>query len=173
MAGPAITPKLRQCPAKRNSSPSKSQAAELPARITVGSRAFFVMAEQTRKHGGGPDKINREQARFDLCGLTFVVVEEPAVATKIDDNNIAARLTERELQIAILVATGDAVKRIAFKLGITEWTVKEYLRRIFAKLHVRSQAAMVYQCADLFRRLNQEGRLPLPTSISNDVRLDA
>ena len=35
------------------------------------------------------------------------------------------------------------------KLHISEWTVSTHLRRIFAKLGVRSRAAMVYRCAPL------------------------
>jgi len=57
--------------------------------------------------------------------------------------------TERELRIATLVAMGRLNKQIADQLHISEWTVSTHLRRIFAKLGVRSRAAMVYRCAPL------------------------
>jgi DNA-binding CsgD family transcriptional regulator len=160
MAGPAITPCTCTDQSKRKQPPLHRQAAESLARMTVGDRSFCIVAAPGTNRNVDDSLVSGEQARFRLCGRTFMIVEEPA--TKImngDNDDIAVRLTERELQIAMLVAKGDPVKRIAYKLGITEWTVKEYLRRIFAKLRVRSQAAMVYQCADLFRRLGQEGRL--------------
>ena len=52
-------------------------------------------------------------------------------------------LSPREREIARMVADGYPNKTIAAVLGISSWTVSTYLRRIFAKLDVRSRAAMV------------------------------
>lgn len=52
-------------------------------------------------------------------------------------------LTPRELQIALLVAQGRINKQIAYQLNLSEWTVSSYLRRVYAKLGVRTRAAMV------------------------------
>ena len=60
-------------------------------------------------------------------------------------------LTERELQIAALVAQGLSNKKVATHLCISEWTVATHLRRIFMKLQVDSRAAMVYKCASLIQ----------------------
>jgi len=69
---------------------------------------------------------------------------------------IAQLLSERELQIATLVALGQANKQIAHRLHISEWTVASYLRRIFAKLGVDSRAAMVFRCAALIQLLQSD-----------------
>ncbi len=61
-------------------------------------------------------------------------------------------LTERELQIATLVAHGWSNKQAAVHLAISEWTVATHLRRIFMKLQVDSRAAMVYKCAGLIQQ---------------------
>ena len=74
---------------------------------------------------------------------------EVAAATPDEGVNPAEVLTERELEIATLVALGRPNKQIAAQLQISEWTVSTHLRRIFAKLSVRSRAAMVYVCASL------------------------
>jgi DNA-binding CsgD family transcriptional regulator len=66
-------------------------------------------------------------------------------------------LTERELEIAILVALGRQNKQIAKQLNISEWTVSTHLRRIFTKLGVGSCAAMVYRCSSLINRNLQSG----------------
>jgi DNA-binding CsgD family transcriptional regulator len=52
-------------------------------------------------------------------------------------------LTQRELQVAVLVCKGLGNKQIADRLRLSEWTVSSYLRRIFVKLCVRTRAAMV------------------------------
>jgi DNA-binding NarL/FixJ family response regulator len=52
-------------------------------------------------------------------------------------------LSPREQEIARMVACGLPNKAIAAVLEISAWTVGTYLRRMFAKLHVTSRAAMV------------------------------
>jgi DNA-binding CsgD family transcriptional regulator len=97
-----------------------------------------------------------EVARFNLNGLTLAVVEDcDRDKSAAEAREIIARLTQRELQIAAMVAQGDATKNIAYKLRISEWTVGTHLRRIFAKLHVDNRAAMVYRCAPLIKNVDQ------------------
>jgi DNA-binding CsgD family transcriptional regulator len=52
-------------------------------------------------------------------------------------------LSPREQEIARMVAQGYPNKTIAAVLEISSWTVSTHLRRVFAKLGVRSRAAMV------------------------------
>lgn len=91
--------------------------------------------------------------------IQFRVGGQQCAIVKIDhpsDANglaLADLLTERELQIAALVASGRPNKQIASQLHISEWTVSTHLRRIFMKLGVDSRAAMVYRCASLIQQL--------------------
>ncbi|MDY7021296.1 MAG: LuxR C-terminal-related transcriptional regulator [Cyanobacteriota bacterium] len=57
-------------------------------------------------------------------------------------SNPSVKLSQREQEIAQLVAEGLPNKCIAKKLGISQWTVATYLRRIFSKLDVTNRAAM-------------------------------
>jgi DNA-binding CsgD family transcriptional regulator len=61
---------------------------------------------------------------------------EPAAA-------VADTLTPRELQIALQVADGKSNKEIARDIRVSAWTVSAHLRRAYAKLGVRSRAALV------------------------------
>ena len=54
-----------------------------------------------------------------------------------------ASLSPREQEIVRMVAKGHTNQAIADVLGISSWTVSTHLRRVFAKLHVNSRAAMV------------------------------
>jgi DNA-binding CsgD family transcriptional regulator len=56
-------------------------------------------------------------------------------------------LSDRELQIALLIGQGGSTKTIAYDLGIRETTVNSYIRRVFLKLRVASRAAMVSRIA--------------------------
>lgn len=52
-------------------------------------------------------------------------------------------LSPREREITVSIAQGQTNQAIARDLGISEWTVNTYVRRAFAKLGVRSRAALV------------------------------
>lgn len=54
-------------------------------------------------------------------------------------------LTEREIEVALLVASGARNEEIARTLTVTEATVKTHLHRIFAKLGVRSRTQLALQ----------------------------
>jgi DNA-binding NarL/FixJ family response regulator len=52
---------------------------------------------------------------------------------------ITRTLTQREIELVRLVAEGLRNKEVAFRLGITEGTVKIHLHRIYDKLQVSSR----------------------------------
>ena len=54
-----------------------------------------------------------------------------------------ALLTDRELEVLRAVALGERNKEIAYKLGISERTVKAYLASIYSKFGVDSRSAAV------------------------------
>lgn len=60
---------------------------------------------------------------------------------------VESPLTERENEVFLMVADGARNKEIAYKLGITERTVKAHLSHIFQKLDVDSRAAVVAEGA--------------------------
>lgn len=55
----------------------------------------------------------------------------------------ATDLTERELEVLRAVAQGERSKEIAFRLGISERTVKAHLASIYNRLGVDSRAAAI------------------------------
>lgn len=55
----------------------------------------------------------------------------------------AIGLTDRELEVLAAVARGERSKEIAYRLGITERTVKAHLSNIYSKLGVDARAAAV------------------------------
>jgi DNA-binding NarL/FixJ family response regulator len=83
----------------------------------------------------------------ELNGKTYTVLRLDAPLERVQE--LFTMLTERELEIATLVAWGWPNKQIADRLHISEWTVSTHLRRVFAKLGVSSRAAMVYRCTSL------------------------
>ena len=58
-------------------------------------------------------------------------------------SRVDSTLTERELEVLQAAARGERNKEIAYKLGITERTVKAHLASIYQKFSVDSRAAAV------------------------------
>jgi two-component system nitrate/nitrite response regulator NarP len=69
-----------------------------------------------------------------------------------------SNLTPREREVVAGVAAGQANKRIASELGISEGTVKLHLHSIFRKLNVRNRVQLIL-------RTQESGRTPPPGSI--------
>jgi NarL family two-component system response regulator YdfI len=74
--------------------------------------------------------------------LARVLSAKPA-STPISASQSALVLTERELEVLQSAARGERNKEIAYKLGITERTVKAHLASIYQKFNVDSRAAAV------------------------------
>ncbi len=95
---------------------------------------------------------------FGFGGKRCLIVNGRSISEDLAPD-IASLLTERELQIAALIALGRSNKQVAHQLGISEWTISAHLRRIYIKLGVDSRAAMVYRCSSLIHRVYQLGTM--------------
>lgn len=122
------------------------------AEFAVGDQQFQVVAVDDGADGPDTDAALGELICFTCGGCRCAIVPKRC-ALSTDLAELAALLTERELQITALVSQGKLNKQIADQLQISEWTVATHLRRVFSKLGVKSRAAMVYRCAPLLERL--------------------
>lgn len=153
---------MRENAPLRSSCPLAVDTSLSPAilsKFQIDNDQFLVISLETNSSAQSSSdqsthssKIYIEVDRFKVQGQLYAIVKvEPSCHSAGD--NLADLLTERELQIATLVASGQPNKQIAKQLRISEWTVSTHLRRIFMKLGVDSRAAMVYRCAALIQQL--------------------
>jgi DNA-binding CsgD family transcriptional regulator len=82
------------------------------------------------------DATTRVLIDVELDGMRCIISRTDAAPDE-------PQLSPRELEIARMIASGLPNKTIAAVLEISAWTVSTYLRRMFAKLHVTSRAAMI------------------------------
>jgi DNA-binding CsgD family transcriptional regulator len=94
--------------------------------------------------GGEPDDA-QVIGTCSLNGRRYLILGDTGSpqASRANTSTVLERLTQRELQVAVLVSKGLGNKQIADRLRLSEWTVSSYLRRVFVKLGVRTRAAMV------------------------------
>jgi two-component system nitrate/nitrite response regulator NarL len=60
----------------------------------------------------------------------------------------ARNLTAREVDVIRLVAQAKANKIIAFELGLTEGTVKEYLNHVYSKTGIHNRIELAFWVRD-------------------------
>ena len=87
-----------------------------------------------------------------FCGATFGGQSGELVLAAVERHVLLAHaevvagaergLTNREEQVAALVATGASNHEVAAKLGLSPKTVETHLTRIYRKLGVRSRAEL-------------------------------
>jgi DNA-binding CsgD family transcriptional regulator len=85
--------------------------------------------------------------RITCSGTPYTLYEaepqEPGSAGPGEPAPLAEILTRRELQVALLISDGRCDKEIARHLGISGYTVREHIRRMFAKLKISRRSAIV------------------------------
>jgi DNA-binding CsgD family transcriptional regulator len=116
-------------------------------RFSIGDHPFVAIPESIwnvghyRSHNGAKLRV---VGYVRLEGVRHVLIERHNADDAADASApISSLLTGRELQIAYSVAEGKGDKVIAHALGISEYTVREHMRRIFHKLKVSKRAALV------------------------------
>ena len=78
--------------------------------------------------------------RFITSAREYVCVECKTRISPLEE--VRGGLSFRETQIVDLVREAKANKQIAFELGLTEGTVKEYLYHIFRKVGVTNRTEL-------------------------------
>ena len=76
----------------------------------------------------------------DIARLLIQSFQEPAAKP---EKKSMPGLTPREGQILELLAKGKVPKEVGFELGISYETVRDYLKAVYQKLHVRSRTEAV------------------------------
>jgi DNA-binding CsgD family transcriptional regulator len=74
---------------------------------------------------------------------TAVMLERVCTRETLETAKSRFRLSPRECDVLRLVLEGDSACEIGTRLQIAEYTVGDYLKRIFAKTHVRNRSEMI------------------------------
>jgi DNA-binding NarL/FixJ family response regulator len=100
--------------------------------------------------------------------LERVAAGELWIEKALSDKLLCTRrvaLAPRERQLIVLLAQGLKNKEIAYTLGITEGTVKVYLRRLFEKTGANDRLDLaVFGLKNLFGNRTGEAKGPVPTA---------
>ncbi len=100
------------------------------------------LQEAVRAIASGSVWINQQLMQRLIAGVAPPGQQPQPARAEITTQRLLASLTNREQQIAHLVATGHANLEIAAHLGITERTVKAHLGAIYAKTSTKGRLSL-------------------------------
>ncbi len=126
---------------------SGSDSVSDSTQFTVDGHSFVAilhMSEDVEQCGASADTDPRLVGRIACSGRRYLVydAEQEQASDPNGDPAPADILTRRELQVALLIADGKCDKEIARQLGISGYTVREHIRRTFAKLGIGRRSAI-------------------------------
>jgi DNA-binding CsgD family transcriptional regulator len=139
-----VPPTVVRQPKHREMAPTPDAAAvvdpDLRSETIQLAHRLLRLASDEATHVEGDDAVVLD---VHENGVRCLVIVEG------DDVERRPLLSPREQEIVRMVSQGYPNKTIAAVLDISTWTVSTHLRRIFAKLGVRTRAAMVARAIEL------------------------
>jgi DNA-binding NarL/FixJ family response regulator len=122
------------------------EEADLYEAIKAGASGYLLKEISIEEVPDAIRSVWSGQSRISPSMASKLLSEFAAMSQRGGDaKGVAAKLTDRELQVLRLVAQGLNNKDIADKLFISENTVKNHIRNILDKLHLHSRMeAVVY-----------------------------
>ena len=139
--------------------------------FSINGQQYLILRYGSQPFKESDIKLNTRLSDTEIVGeitikdKRYLVVQQKKNGSNIEENqgdglrSPTDLLTQRELQIVMLVAEGRVDKQIANQLKISKYTVSTHLRRIFAKLGVDSRAAMIYRCLKLIEQLQKKWQI--------------
>lgn len=111
-------------------------AAAIRARSGVARHAYL------QRDAAPPEAAAREALGSSAAARATAEADRLGVHEVLDERPPEGLLTDREAEVARLVAAGSTNRRIARELGISERTVERHLDHVRAKLGVRSRTGV-------------------------------
>ncbi len=125
-------------------------AAPSPAPLHRARELLLLgrLSRRARQRSAARDALTQAREGFDALGAPLWSARcEDELARLGGRSPKGSALTESEQRVAELVASGLANKEVAAKLVISTRTVEAHLSKVYAKLGVRSRAALAARLA--------------------------
>jgi PAS domain S-box-containing protein len=114
---------LKKYPFKKLISKLKARGS---TRITVGSKSYYV----------------KKKGSLDVSAVQIIMIYPLPDSLYIKKTMKKYALTPRKQEVAFMAARGKSNRNIAEKMGISEYTVKEYLKDIFRKIGISHRSEL-------------------------------
>ncbi len=129
--------------------------AEVVDSITGGATTSYELIVR-RAVDAMSSQTMRLLARRSPQGGVEGIVLPPSLPVAVLPDDVSSRLTEREREVARLIAAGYRVRQVGERLYLSQNTVRNHLKNIFSKLGVSSQAALIALINEPVRHARQD-----------------
>ncbi|ORV61229.1 hypothetical protein AWC06_12720 [Mycobacterium fragae] len=146
---PAAEPSFRRLlPTQSGDSPVPAAALNVAAQLLAAEEGTDTSPATSRVHAGGAAWLALTAARLQagspgMPPSVAVTIDPITVAERLDVFSRATGLTTRETDVLVELSHGNSTRHIARNLSISEFTVQEHLKAIFAKSATASRAQLV------------------------------
>ncbi len=107
---------------------------ESPARARMHSHdGAWVTLQAARLRPSGPA----------MAASIAVTIDSTGLGDRLDVFSRAHGFTERETAVVVELARGDSTRLVAARLGVSEYTVQDHLKKLFAKSATASRAELI------------------------------
>lgn len=111
--------------------------------IKAGAHGYLLKRMEPEEFLAMLRGISRGEAPISRAMASKILSEFGRRMKEPQPENPAARLTPREREVLQLLTQGNSNKEIANTLGVSEYTVKNHLKNILAKLHLQNRFQVV------------------------------
>ncbi|HEX3546271.1 MAG TPA: helix-turn-helix transcriptional regulator [Mycobacterium sp.] len=138
----------RLLPPNPGDSPVPAAALNVAAQLLAANQGVDASEATSRVHAGGGVWMTLTAARLQASSpgtpsLIAVTVDPITLTERVDVFSRATGLTPRETEVLVELSRGNSTRRIAGELRVSEYTVQEHLKAIFAKSETASRAQLV------------------------------
>jgi len=134
--------------------------------LRAGANGYLLKTSKPNEIAAGIRQASEGGAPLsqEIARLLIKSFQEPPAKEKRD----MPGLTPREGQILERLAQGMVPKEVAYSLGISYETVRDYLKAVYSKLHVRSRTEAVIKYLEHTKKSDfvwQGAKFPSPAGI--------
>lgn len=104
-----------------------------------GARGFLVKPGHLAEVYRAVVDVNREGAYLSPRAAARVITH---MGSRVEDQ-LAKKLTKRELELVLLLKEGLTYKELAEKMFVSVYTVNHHLKKIYQKLNVESKSQLI------------------------------
>jgi DNA-binding NarL/FixJ family response regulator len=111
--------------------------------LSAGAQGYVLKSDAERNLISAVEALARHETFFTTGAINVLHDDAPENSNMVGDGLIAERLTNRENEIAQLLAEGKSNKEVGARLGISTRTVESHRAAIMSKLQLRSVSELV------------------------------
>lgn len=138
----------RLLPTDPHDAPIPAAALNVAAQLLAAEQRIDSSPPRARMHSHHGAWVTLQAARLRPSNPTIaasiaVTIDSIGLADRVDVFNRAHGLTKREADVVVELSRGNSTRQIAQRLGLSEYTVQDHLKAIFAKSRTSSRAELI------------------------------